>query len=228
MVAVLVSESTIILSALERCVQNEFKEIKKVRKLSQLRGIEDWSSISIIFDMAHAERGIEDLLAFGAANLTRCVVLAREAYDLKALEPLVGVVGAIILDASSLEDVAHAFRMVRNGLLVLPVQMKPMLARQPMTSRLAREATALLTERENSVLSLITQGCSNKVIARKLHISDSTVRVHVRSVLKKLGVHNRTQAALLVLDRQGEEPLPALAERDLQSLLGAGRPTSAH
>ncbi len=228
MVAVLVSESTIILSALERCVQDEFKEIRKVRKLSQLRGMEDLSSVSIIFDMAHAERGIEDLLAFGAANLTRCVVLAREAHDLYALEPLVGIVGAIILDTSSLEDVAHASRMVRNGLLVLPVQMKPMLARQPMTSQPTREATALLTERENSVLSLITRGCSNKAIARKLQISDSTVRVHVRSVLKKLGVQNRTQAALFVLDRRGKEPLPARAEHGRQSLFGAGRPTQAH
>jgi len=216
MIAVLVSESTIILSALERCIQGEFGEIKKVRKLSQLRATEDWSEASIIFDMAHAERGLEDLLAFGTSNLKHCVVLTREADDLHALAPLVGVVGAIILDTSNLEDVAQAARMVRNGLHVLPMQMKPMLSRPNPGPRLTTEATASLTARENAVLTLVTQGSSNKVIARKLGISDSTVRVHVRSVLKKLGVQNRTQAALVVLDRRGKGPQLVQTERDLQ------------
>jgi two-component system nitrate/nitrite response regulator NarL len=216
MIAVLVSESTIILSALERCVQGEFVEIKKVRKLSQLRPTGDWSEASIIIDMAHAERGLEDLLAFGSSNLKHCVVLTRDADDLHALAPLVGVVGAIILDTSNLEDVAQAARMVRNGLHVLPMQMKPMLSRPNPGPRLTREATASLTARENAVLTLVTQGSSNKVIARKLGISDSTVRVHVRSVLKKLGVQNRTQAALVVLDRRGKGPQLVPTERGLQ------------
>ncbi|MEQ1941291.1 response regulator transcription factor [Mesorhizobium sp. VNQ89] len=216
MIAVLVSESTIILSALERCIQGEFGEIKKVRKLSQLRATEDWSEASIIFDMAHAARGLEDLLAFGTSNLKHCVVLTREADDLHALAPLVGVVGAIILDTSNLEDVAQAARMVRNGLHVLPMQMKPMLSRPNPGPRLTTEATASLTARENAVLTLVTQGSSNKVIARKLGISDSTVRVHVRSVLKKLGVQNRTQAALVVLDRRGKGPQLVQMERNQQ------------
>lgn len=55
---------------------------------------------------------------------------------------------------------------------------------------------APLTEREDSVLNLIAEGAGNKTIARRLNISDSTVRVHVRSIMKKLGVQNRTQAAL--------------------------------
>lgn len=220
MIVILVSESTIILSALERSVQGEFGDIKKVHKLSQVRSTGDWSEASIIFDMAHAERGLEDLLAFGSGNLKHCVVLTREVDDLHALAPLVGVVGAIILDSSSLEDVAQAVRLVRNGLHVLPMQMKPMLSRPEASMRPTREATSSLTDRENAVLSLITQGCSNKVIARKLGISDSTVRVHVRSVLKKLGVQNRTQAALIVLDRRGKGT-QAKAELALQSQTGS-------
>jgi DNA-binding NarL/FixJ family response regulator len=222
MIAILVSESSIVLSALERCVKGEFGEIKKVRKLSQLRSTEDWSEASIIFDMAHAERGLEDLLSFGSSNLKHCVVLTREADDLHALAPLVGVVGAIILDSSNLEDVSQAARMVRIGLHVLPMQMKPMLSRRDPTLRLAREATASLTDRENAVLSLVTQGCSNKVIARKLGVSDSTVRVHVRTVLKKLGVQNRTQAALIVLDRRGKGPQQLQAEPGPRALPHAG------
>src|SRR6185312_1915767 len=115
---------TVILGALERSIKRDFGTIAKVRKLSQLRAEEGWSNIVVIFDMAHAERGMEDLLAFGIERMTRCVVLARESDDLQQLMPLVGLVGAIILDSSSLDDVALAARMVRNGLHVLPAQMK--------------------------------------------------------------------------------------------------------
>lgn len=54
-----------------------------------------------------------------------------------------------------------------------------------------------LTERESEVLNLIAEGRSNKAIARNLNLSDSTVRVHVRSLLRKLKLQNRTQAALM-------------------------------
>lgn len=228
MIAIIVSESTFILSALERSVQGEFEEIRKIRKLSLLRATEDWSDVVVIFDMAHAERGIDELLAFGADKLTRCIVLIREAEDLQALAPLVGVVGAIILDSSSLEELAQAARMVRNGLHILPMQMMSMVARPHLRGQLAREAAASLTQRESAVLSLITQGCSNKVIGRRLQISDSTVRVHVRSLLKKLGVQNRTQAALVVLDRRVQKPQLVQVEQRLAVLSDTGRLTPAH
>lgn len=228
MIAIIVSESTFILSALERGVQGEFEEIRKIRTLTLLRATEDWSDVVVIFDMAHAQRGIDELLAFGADKLTRCIVLIREAEDLQALTPLVGMVGAIILDSSSLEELAQAARMVRNGLHILPMQMMPMLMRPYMTERLARETVASLTQRESSVLSLITQGCSNKIIGRRLQISDSTVRVHVRSLLKKLGVQNRTQAALVVLERRAQRPHFMQVEHGLPSLSDAGRLRPAH
>jgi len=228
MTAVIVSESAIILGALERSIQGEFENIRKVRKLSQLRAGEDWSQVLIIFDMAHAERGMEDLLAFGAANLAHCVVLAREQDDLRQLMPLVGIVGAIVLETSSLEDVCLAARMVRNGMHILPLQMKLLLVRKASVAQHAREAAASLTEREAAVLSLITLGCSNKIIARKLGISDSTVRVHVRSVLKKLGVQNRTQAALAVVERSEREQVPVSSEFGRKPFHDAGRKSPAH
>jgi len=53
-----------------------------------------------------------------------------------------------------------------------------------------------LTERQNEVLQCIRQGKSNKVIARDLLLRESTVKVHVRQILRRLGAENRTQAAL--------------------------------
>jgi DNA-binding NarL/FixJ family response regulator len=59
---------------------------------------------------------------------------------------------------------------------------------------------AALTRREQDLLGLIAQGKTNKEIALDLGIREPTVKVHVKSIFRKLGVFNRTQAARLALD----------------------------
>ena len=63
--------------------------------------------------------------------------------------------------------------------------------------------TTSLTERENEVLSLISDGLSNKAIARRLGISDKTVKSHLTKVFAELGVSDRTQAALWAREHLG-------------------------
>lgn len=53
-----------------------------------------------------------------------------------------------------------------------------------------------LSSRETEILKCLTEGAPNKVIARKLNLSEATVKVHVKTILKKIGACNRTQAAL--------------------------------
>jgi NarL family two-component system response regulator LiaR len=60
-------------------------------------------------------------------------------------------------------------------------------------------ASAELTEREHEILGLVAQGQSNKAIAAGLSLSERTVRSHVSSILSKLGLSSRTQAALYAL-----------------------------
>jgi DNA-binding NarL/FixJ family response regulator len=62
----------------------------------------------------------------------------------------------------------------------------------------------LLTRRQRDVLSLISEGKSNKLIADALGMSESTVKAHVKQIIRRLNVVNRTQAALLAarVDRQ--------------------------
>ena len=75
------------------------------------------------------------------------------------------------------------------------------------------ESPETLTERETEVLQLLARGKANKQIATSLHVTEKTVKAHVSSILAKLGVQSRTQAALyavragLVSIRElGEEP----------------------
>jgi DNA-binding NarL/FixJ family response regulator len=58
------------------------------------------------------------------------------------------------------------------------------------------ERVESLTKRETSVLRLVAEGLANKEIARRLSISEKTVKAHLNNVFAKLDVHSRTQAAL--------------------------------
>ncbi len=57
-----------------------------------------------------------------------------------------------------------------------------------------------LTPREQEILCLLAEGQSNKVIARNLGISDGTVKLHVKAILRKMGVHSRVEAAVLAVE----------------------------
>ncbi len=65
----------------------------------------------------------------------------------------------------------------------------------------APDALAELTPRETEILGHIAEGKSNKVIARELSISDGTVKLHVKSILRKLGMHSRVEAAVMAVEQ---------------------------
>jgi DNA-binding NarL/FixJ family response regulator len=69
----------------------------------------------------------------------------------------------------------------------------------PASARPAAIALAALTEREREILGLVGEGLANKEIARRLQIELPTVKSHIHSILKKLGVNSRTEAAAVVL-----------------------------
>ena len=59
---------------------------------------------------------------------------------------------------------------------------------------------ATLTPRENEILELLAEGQSNKLIAKNLGISDGTVKLHVKSILRKLEIHSRVEAAVIAVE----------------------------
>ncbi|MFI5012947.1 MAG: LuxR C-terminal-related transcriptional regulator [Hyphomicrobiales bacterium] len=83
---------------------------------------------------------------------------------------------------------------------------------------IAGRCTATLTPREDRILRSLVEGHSNKEIARKLDIAEATVKAHVKSVLRKIGVRSRMQAAIWALNDASLDcptnygpPAPALA-----------------
>jgi DNA-binding NarL/FixJ family response regulator len=70
---------------------------------------------------------------------------------------------------------------------------------QQVTAPRKAEAGAQLTDREREVLRLLADGRSNKEIARSLVVSERTVKGHVSNILGKLGLQDRTQAALFAV-----------------------------
>jgi two-component system, NarL family, response regulator LiaR len=110
-----------------------------------------------------------------------------------------GALGYLLKDSSP-DDLLHAIRSVYRGNLVMPQALAQKLM-QPQPAAAAPDLDQL-TEREIDVLRLLAQGQSNQEIAANLHIGSTTVRSHVSSILMKLGVTNRTQAALLARERQ--------------------------
>jgi DNA-binding NarL/FixJ family response regulator len=105
-----------------------------------------------------------------------------------------GASGYLLKDAE-VDDVAAAIRAAHNGQL----QIDPAVARRLMSSLRAPprgDPATELTARELEVLRLVGVGKANKEIASELQISERTARTHVSSILGKLGLSSRTQAAL--------------------------------
>lgn len=205
MVAVIVSDSRIVLNALVRSIESSFQSVRLFARISELDPSIDWSIAVTIYDLNRPVEDVEALLrSIPAAALPRVVVLPKETHELRDFAPLIGKVGAILPNSSGLEEIVLVARLMRTGLVVLPSTMMSLL-QIPKVQTAEPLAASSLTDREMGVLTLLAGGSSNKVIGRELGINDTTVRVHVRSVLRKMGVHNRTQAAVRLAE-QGHYP----------------------
>lgn len=102
-----------------------------------------------------------------------------------------GAIGYLLKDTRA-EELCRAIHAAAAG----QVQLAPQAAARLLREVRAPESPETLSERETEVLRLLAQGCANKEIARALSIGEKTVKSHVSSILGKLGMASRTQAAL--------------------------------
>jgi len=110
-----------------------------------------------------------------------------------------------MLKKASAEDLVRILEAVRQGDVVIDPALGGQIALRAAAMSAGREwpgAQLGLTQRESEVLTELVKGLDNKAIGRELYISEDTVKSHVKAILRKLGVKDRSQAVALAL-RQG-------------------------
>jgi DNA-binding NarL/FixJ family response regulator len=125
-------------------------------------------------------------------NQTRILVLTAFDDPDRVVEAVRAGADGYLLKGSEAETVLEGVRAVAGG----GAPLDPAVVGCLLTDVRTRGQGELLTEREREVLELLRQGCANKSIARRLGISERTVKAHVTHILQRLGLGDRTQAAL--------------------------------
>ena len=137
--------------------------------------------------------GIEATRRITAADPHIAVVVLTSFSDrsriLRALDA--GAVGYLLKDAEP-EELERAVRAAARG----DAPLDPKAARALLSARTERSPADELSEREREVLAMVAEGLPNKLIARRLEISEKTVKAHLTNVFRTIGVTDRTQAAL--------------------------------
>ncbi len=127
----------------------------------------------------------------GAEDLVTAIRSGADGYLLKDMEP---------------EDLLAAIDQTLNGSTVIGERLNGLLARairEEVTT--SQRDNATLTRREQEILNGLVHGRSNKLIARSLNITEATVKVHVKNLLKKLGFRSRLEAAVWAVAQSNKQ-----------------------
>jgi DNA-binding NarL/FixJ family response regulator len=155
----------------------------------------------ILMDVRMPTRsGIEACVAIKEVAPTARIIMLTVSDDEADLYDAVknGASGYLLKD-SSIDEVAQAIRLVADGQsLISPSMATKLLEEFKQMSRSGREHVSgpRLTDRELEVLNLVAQGLNNRDIAKRLYISENTVKNHVRNILEKLQLHSRMEAVM--------------------------------
>ena len=148
----------------------------------------------VLMDLSMPEMdGVEATRRIVAAHPNvRVLVLTSFSDQSRIMEALRAGAEGYLLKHSEPDEIAAAVRAVHEG----GSPLDPKAARVLLDSRRTSADSDTLTDREREVLLLVRGGLANKQIARKLGISERTVKAHLTNVFQRLGVTDRTQAAL--------------------------------
>ena len=132
----------------------------------------------------------------------RIVMLTSMADNRRILDALEAGASGYLLKHAGPEELLSAVRAAAAG----DAPLDPKAARALLDSRRSPTAERALSAREQEVLRLVAQGLPNKQIARRLAISERTVKAHLTNIFSRIGVTDRTQAALWARDHLPDGP----------------------
>jgi len=147
--------------------------------------------------------GLDTLKAIKAANPDcRVIMLTVSDSEEDVVASLRAGADGYLLKDMEPEDLLQRIQAAARGQFVIGDRVAALIARALREEAKPRTLeNAGLTERETQILELIADGLSNKLIARKLEITEGTVKVHVKHLLKKLNLRSRVEAAVWALRR---------------------------
>ena len=159
--------------------------------------------ISVVLDLPEQAARLEAIEEIAAAYPAAKIAVLVEQFDMDMLLECfdAGVDGYIVKSMNS-QPLITALRLVTLGQKVLPSELADVLGKHgfdhasPNNDLEHEMDDAKLSSRERDVLCCLMAGYPNKVIARELDVCEATVKVHVKAILRKLDVSNRTQAAI--------------------------------
>ena len=162
----------------------------------------------VLMDLVMPEKdGIQathDILAL--IPTARILVLSSLGEDSQILQAIKNGAAGYILKESTPDELLLAIRQVYEGRPYFQTEVLSRLVRLLGQENRSTEQPEALTGRELDVLKLVARGATNQEIASRLSIAENTVIKHISSILGKLNLENRTQAALYAI-RQGLAPL---------------------
>ena len=123
----------------------------------------------------------------------RIIVLTTYKGDVQALRALKAGASGYLLKSALRKEMMDAIRTVFAG--------RPAILAEIATQIAEHVAADALSEREVEVLRCVARGAANKEVAIRLHISEETVKVHMKHILEKLGATDRTHAVTIALSR---------------------------
>lgn len=148
-----------------------------------------------------AVSGLETLKALRNDGITSKIVMLTVSDAKQDVISLInqGADGYLLKDTDP-ERLLENLYDIKQGKLVVSDELKPYLDCLDQENNI-REKLSSLTRRESQIMQEISRGLSNKEISENLNISEGTVKVHVKSLLKKLGIKSRVEAAVLFLEQ---------------------------
>lgn len=199
-----VSDNALAREGLRRILDGE--EFVVVGSHASSRGLSELRDHQIRPEMVILDIGDDHNLAAEIAVCKRSlpdakVVILSNEFDFDLMfEAFKAGSDAYMVKRIDCDALIGSLRLVKLGEKVMPSELaKGFPARwtgRLLPSMPERDAIALLSEREIETLRYLILGSPNKVIAGRLDISEATVKVHVKAILRKLGAQNRTQAAI--------------------------------
>lgn len=185
----------------------------------------------LVFDFADEEDHVRSYLAAARSanpDLRTLVITSDLSWEKVGL-CLEGGVNACLMHDLSVHSFLHYLQFVAIGESMLPREVAKMCFetfQNRSHGSMPCQLPVDLAERELAILEYLTEGASNKVIARHLNISDATVKVNIKTILRKINASNRTEAAAwairhnIVADSSGPEPMLIGANNNDSRMVG--------